>query len=336
MRVSPNRVPGLAFGLTLCVLLASVPDGREAAAADALTGGRGFPYAAFEDLKSEPPMPGPAAALDVRFGPGKFALPKAEIFSWIDKSARAIASYYGHFPAQPAKLLIVPVDGIGAQQGQSFGYGGAAIRILLGRDTPREYFDRDWVMVHEMVHTTFPDVDERYAWLQEGLATYIEPIARAETGDLSVARVWQDLVENLPQGQPRAGDMGLDNTHTWGRTYWGGALFWLTADIEILKRTNGRRGLKDALRAVNKSGGTYAADWPLKKILETADAGTGTQVLIELYAKMSRAPVTTDLDALWASLGISMKGGIIRFDDAAPLAAIRKAIVEARPAPNAG
>ena len=44
----------------------------------------------------------------------------------------------------------------------------------------------------------------------------------------------------------QGGGFGLDNTHTWGRTYWGGAMFCLLADVEIRRRTHNRRGLQDA------------------------------------------------------------------------------------------
>ena len=243
MRLTPGHAGhrALALLLVICAHLFSVSAPDSAAAESSLASQGSFPYDAFEALPAEPRLTGPAAALDIRFGPGPLAASKADILAWIDTSARAIASYYGRFPAKPARLLIVPADGTGVQRGETYGYQGAAIRIVLGRDTRADYFARDWVLVHEMVHTTFPELDDRHSWLHEGLATYIEPIARAQTGGLTEARVWQDLVENLPHGLPEAGDKGLDYTHTWGRTYWGGALFWLLADIEIHKRSNGRR-----------------------------------------------------------------------------------------------
>ena len=115
--------------------------------------------------------------------------------------------------------------------------------------------------------------------MEEGLATYVEPIARAQAGELSVHKVWGDLVRGLPQGLPRDGDRGLDHTPTWGRTYWGGALFYLLADVEIRRRTDNRRGLQDALRAIVAAGGNIARYWPVEKVLAAGDKGTGTQVL---------------------------------------------------------
>jgi hypothetical protein len=65
----------------------------------------------------------------------------------------------------------------------------------------------------------FPDVSgesDEHHWMEEGMATYIEPIARAEIGRMSPERVWGDFVRHMPQGLPQAGDQGLDHTSTWG------------------------------------------------------------------------------------------------------------------------
>jgi hypothetical protein len=67
--------------------------------------------------------------------------------------------------------------------------------------------------------------------------------------------MWADLVRDMPKGLPEPGDQGLDNTHTWGRTYWGGALFCFLADIEIRKQTKNEKGLQDALRGILNAGG---------------------------------------------------------------------------------
>jgi hypothetical protein len=50
---------------------------------------------------------------------------------------------------------------------------------------------------------------------------YVEPIARAQAGQLPVEEVWAGMVQGMPQGEPRPGDKGLERTHTWGRTYFG-------------------------------------------------------------------------------------------------------------------
>jgi len=61
-------------------------------------------------------------------------------------------------------------------------------------------------------------VPARHHWIEEGLATYLEPVARAQGGQLDPRVVWSELAAGLPTGLPRAGDRGLDHTPTWGRT----------------------------------------------------------------------------------------------------------------------
>ena len=139
-------------------------------------------------------------------------------------------------------------------------------------------------------------------------------------------QVWLELVRGLPNGLPRAGDRGLDHTHTWGRTYWGGALFCLLADIEIRERTGGKRGLVDAFRGILAAGGNDQVDWPIERAFAEGDKAIGEPVLMELYRKMKDAPVSPDLDALWQELGVIVRNGTLDLDDKAPRAAIRRAI----------
>ena len=113
----------------------------------------------------------------------------------------------------------------------------------------------DWTMTHELVHMAFPSLPDDNHWMEEGQATYIEPVARVMTGELKAEDIWRDMVRDMPKGEPQgADDQGVDHTHTWARTYWGGALFCLVADVEIRRETNNRKGLRDALRAVVAAG----------------------------------------------------------------------------------
>jgi hypothetical protein len=142
--------------------------------------------------------------------------------------------------------------------------------------------------------------------------------------DYSASTPWAGPTQ--PPGQPEAGDRGLENTHTWGRTYWGGALFALRADVEIRLRTSNQRGLEHALRAIVEAGGTIENSWKMERVISVGDAATGVPVLRELYEEMKDQPVTVDLAALWKQLGVVPRGRSVVFDDSAPLAAVRKAI----------
>jgi hypothetical protein len=145
--------------------------------------------------------------------------------------------------------------------------------------------------------------------------------------------MWSDLVRDMPQGLPQAGDRGLDYTHSWGRTYWGGALFCLLADVEIRRRTNNGKGLQHALRGILDAGGDIRKDWNLEDALSAGDRAVGINVLQPLYARMKDKPMAVDLPTLWSQLGVQSDGSNVRFDDNATLAAIRRAITTAAPSP---
>jgi predicted metalloprotease with PDZ domain len=183
-------------------------------------------------------------------------------------------------------------------------------------------------MTHEMFHLAFPDMGEGHEWLNEGLSTYLEPIARERIGILSKEEYWKELIEGLPSGLPEPGDRGLDNTHTWGRTYWGGAMFWFLADVGIREKTRNHKSLDDAMRAVLGAGGDGSVEWSVGRVGQIADHATGSNVVSQLYLEMSGAPVKPDLEALWRRLGVRLRDGHMDFDDSAPLAAVRRAMTE--------
>ena len=243
----------------------------------------------------------------------------------IKLSAKAIVNYYGRYPVQKVRIDVSPHFGKGVSGGHASGWDGARIRLGVGKESTAADFAEDWVTTHEMVHLAFPSQEEEHHWIEEGQAVYIEPIARARIGELTPEKVWGDMVRDMPQGQPAAGDRGLDYTHTWGRTYWGGAIFCLLADVQIRERTHNRKGLEDALRAVLAEG-NIESEWPLERAIAIGDKATGVPVLHDLYEQMKATPVTVDLDGLWKKLGVNQQNGHIVFDDNAPLAAVRRAI----------
>ena len=117
--------------------------------------------------------------------------------------------------------------------------------------------------------------------------------------------MWSGLVKGLPDGLPRAGDQGLDRTHTWGRTYWGGALYCLLADLDIRERSQNRRSLDDALRSILTHVGNITERFEMAQVLSEGDRATGLSAMSDLYRKMSVTPYAVDLPKLWEKLGVS-------------------------------
>jgi len=273
------------------------------------------------------------STLQVDFANGSMDLAPDQVLKHIREAAEAIAAYYGRFPVARARILVVPTQGGrreaigGTTWGDVDGVAGFT-RLRIAEHATQADLDDDWVTTHELDHMAFPDLPEENHWMEEGLASYVEPIARVMTGNLQAQKIWADMVRGMPQGEPGTGDQGLDHTHTWGRTYWGGALFCLVADVEIHRQTKNRKGLRDALRAIVAEGGTIDHNWPLPQALEIGDKATGTHVLTEMYAKWKDAPVTVDLPKLWEELGVRAADDGVKFDSKAPLAKVREAITK--------
>ena len=266
------------------------------------------------------------ASLEVYISSDNFVPGNSALLDWVRRSARAVMAYFGRFPVERARLYITVIERGRVSHGVTYGEDGAHITISVGRNATIDDLYRDWELTHEMVHLGFPSVNRSHHWIEEGIATYVEPIARAAIGVLTAEEVWGEMRRDIPQGLPQAGDQGLDRTHTWGRTYWGGALFCLSADVEIRRRTGNAKGLQDALQAINHGGGTIEAEWPLERALRIGDEATQGRTLTELYRKMASQPVAVELDNLWEQLGVGENGGRTILDDRAPLAGTRKAI----------
>lgn len=266
------------------------------------------------------------ARIELYFADALSPTTRAEAVAWVKRSGEAVAAYLGRFPVAKPKITLLPVNGRGVSSGVTFNGPPPSIRVQVGRDTTRAGFLDDWIMVHEMVHLAIPQLPRYNNWFHEGAATYVEIIARAQAGLTTWDAVWGQLVQRLHQGLPQAGDSGLDNTRTWGSTYWGGALFCLLADVEMRRRSNNRYGLQDALAGLLKAGANYGQSWTLLRTLETADKAVGLTVLTEQYLRMKDQPVTTDLPQLWVDMGISLAGNRVSLRDDAPLAGARRAI----------
>jgi hypothetical protein len=282
--------------------------------------------ASAKDLPLERVVAVDRSHIDVRFTSDNFALGLDEISDWVGRRAQIVRDFYGQFPVATARLLVREGAGDGVRAGREFSASPPFINITVGRDATRAKLDEDWVLVHEMIHLALPELADQHAWLVEGLAVYVEGVARAQAGNITPEEFWGGLVDDMPKGEPGAGDEGLDRTHTWGRTYWGGAIFCLQADVGIRERTQNRKGLQDALREVLRVSGGNTQTWPIDRVLKVADGATGTDVLATLYEEQRDSARPIDLDGIWHKLGITRHDGRLVLDDNAPLAAARQSI----------
>jgi hypothetical protein len=274
--------------------------------------------------------------LTLAMPPRAFAIAPERLAAWVSAVAESNRRFWARPPTKGGLVVLVPSPRDGVPFGRVLSLGGAVVTVLVGEQaTTRQLYD-DWVLVHEFIHLGSPLMRDTGAWLNEGFATFYEPVLRARAGWKSEDDVWREWIGSMPRGMPAMTDIGLENAGRGG-IYWGGALFVLMAEIESWQASGGRVGFSDCLRTVLAEGGDVTAKWPTMRLLDRCDALLGKPVIAPLAAQHIEKGSAMNLDRLWRRLGVSMaKGGAIRYDDNAELAWLRPLIIwggKTRPAP---
>jgi hypothetical protein len=284
--------------------------------------------------------------LDVAILGGARAADDAAIERWVSATARALDTVYGRFPVERVLVVVVPVPGDEVTFGRTVPAGGPSIIVLVGQQMREDDLRDDWVLAHELFHLGVPSMPAG-AWLDEGLATYYEPVLRTRAGLRSEMATWAELHASLPEGAATTAQPSLATAGDHDRVYYGGAAFALAADVEIRRRTGGARSLDDGLRRALAEGGKATEVWPVADFIAALDRGTGVPVARELFERVSapraacvapapgklvdlarcapddRAAIAGLLDAL--GVRRAEYGGLV-LDDAAPLSEIRRTI----------
>jgi hypothetical protein len=271
------------------------------------------------------------------------------IAGWVDAMARAMDTVYGRFPIDRAMVAVVPTLGADEVEfGRTVPAGGASIIVYVGERAGRaELFD-DWVLAHELFHLGVPSMPRDGTWIDEGLATYYEPILRTRAGLRPARATWAEFRRTMPRGVATPDEPRLVATAEHDRVYFGGSLFALTADVEIRRRTAGARSLDDGLRRALAEGGKATEVWRVEDFVAALDRGAGARVVAGLFERAARPPApcgpaiargelldpsacapddVVSLLRLFDALGVRAgTAELVELDDAAPLAAVRRDI----------
>lgn len=254
------------------------------------------PFAAFGELDVRH-----VGSLDAVIAP-RLALSHDLVATWLEKEAGAIGAYLEHAPKGVVFFAPGTQD---VTRGKTF---RTSVLIRVGTSiTPKNLLD-DWVLAHELLHLSLPGAPQEHAWFNEGLATYVEPIARARAGLVTPEKVWTDFAEGLPRGR---GTGSLVGATDFDRIYWGGAALFLAADV-LARHEN--RALDDCMRkaAASADGETT---WPIERWLDLCGMKDVSAI---------------DDAKMMSSLGVVRDGKTVRFDDRATNARIRIAITRPR------
>ena len=252
-----------------------------------------------------------------------------ELARWVAEAERGVSDFFERPPAARTLVALAPIPGLhGVLFGKMLPASGPGVVVILGEHAALPELHDDWILVHELFHAGTPSFVDEGKWYDEGLATYFEPLIRARLGWYREADLWREFLRNMPRGLDAMTRRGLEHPVEFSDTYWGGGLFCLLADVATRRASGGSRGLEDGLRAVLVRGGDASQVWPLARALEVADGALGTPVLAPLATAHAQHGAPLDLPGLFHDLGVSLDPhGDVTFDDAAPLAFVRRALV---------
>jgi len=247
---------------------------------------------------------------------------------WVSASAKLVSEYFRGFPARRALLLIIPVEGrSGVFRGRVISGGGPTVMLVVGGKIDRARLYNDWILLHELVHIGSPYLRRAGRWLNEGIAVYLQSVIHVRAGWLGANLVWRGFMRQMPRGLDAIQGDGLASARGIGGVYWGGSTFMLLADVDIRRRTKGRKTLGDCLRAVLWAGGDSSQVWTPERMMAVCDRAVGTDTMARLAKRYVSRGSPLHLGDLWRDLGLIRDENGFRTDDKAPLAAIRKAIM---------
>jgi hypothetical protein len=250
-----------------------------------------------------------------------------DLNAWITKSATAVRDFYRAFPVPRVNVTVIPTPGRDSVVfGKVLPESEPGVALLVGQHATRKALYSDWILVHELFHLGFPSFYEEGKWLDEGLATYYEPIIRVRAGLYTETELWDELSSKMPQGLPAFTQLGLEKADDFRGIYWGGAIACLVADVAARKR-DPQRGLEVGLVALRDAGGTASEVWTLAEVIEAVDHTLGAPTLGPIFREHAQRGSAFDLSALFVALGVNRDAkGAVQLSDSAPLAAVRRAI----------
>ena len=194
------------------------------------------------------------ARFDVTVERGPRRATRAGIERWLRAAARTVSGLHGRFPVPQVRVTVKP----GGRSGDPVIFGQAVRReeerldLFLCRTATDDELPGEWVAIHEMIHLAFPRIDRTDAWINEGFVTYYQEVLRTRGGFQSEPEGWGKLADGFYRGASRGSGLPLveesrlmQRTHGYWRVYWGGAAMALDMDLELRRRTGGKRSLDD-------------------------------------------------------------------------------------------
>lgn len=263
----------------------------------------------------------------------------AEVEPWIRTAVEDVAAVYGRFPVAEPQVVVLPARSSGrSSHGVYFGHvirdEGNAIQFYIDPNKTTEEMNTDWTAAHEFSHLMLPYTTR---WISEGFASYYQNVLLARRGEYSETEVWRRLTNSFGKAAairnpPKLANLG--DRPFWEMRmliYWSGAALALMADVELRNRSGGAASLDDLLGSMQQCCLPARTSWSGSMLFEKFDEIDRSDLMSSLFERfLASEGMPADVDALLDQLGVRRTAGSVWFDETAPLAETRRAIMSKR------
>jgi len=258
---------------------------------------------------------------------------KNALKQWVVDIGETLSDYLGHFPLSQLQVILIenrrfrtgPVPWGDVKRG-----GGFGIRFVVDSDQSLEKFYQDWTATHEFSHLLVPNIEYQDGWLSEGLASYLQYLLMARSGQLTPEQAWQKLYLGFNRGlngTVNAPEEKLINTsenrrkgNRSGRTmriYWSGAVYFFMADVELRKQSKGQLGLPELLLKLNQCCIDSRDEWSGIRLAKKLDELSDKDIFVDLYRNIAYSKDFPDFMQTFNELGIQVENEQVTFDSQA-------------------
>ena len=258
---------------------------------------------------------------------------RQNLVEWLNFIATSLQQVYGHWPRQRWQISVAPTSA-GSDDPIPWAqvHRGEPDRVefFIAAQASVAELKRAWTGYHELAHLLIPYRGSGDAWFSEGLASYYQNLLQARHGVFDEREMWQRLHDGFIRGRSnRRPDLSLqelsERRYEVGgtmRMYWSGAWYFLAADAELRRRSNGSKSLDSALLQLNNC--CREQSLSARQIAARLDQLSGESVFVPLFEQADASKALPDFESIYRQLGISLRAGKVSLDEDHENAALRR------------
>ncbi len=267
-----------------------------------------------------------------------FLLPagrRQEVLNWVESTAEALAGVYGRWPRDEWRVEVKPISLYTSDPvpwAKVVRGDPDTVSFYIDAMASEEKLVNNWTAYHEFSNLLIPYRGWGDMWFSEGLASYYQNLLQVRHGVFDEREMWQRLHDGFIRGRNnRRPDLSLAQlsprmreSRSYMRVYWSGAWYFLNADVELRRLSDGNQSLDTALEQLNRC--CADREMSAQAIAVKLDELTGQELFVPLFEQVSASRELPDFETLYAELGIELKAGTVVLQNQHPGTQLRQGI----------